>query len=57
VEDPYEARMVYVSESRVKGAGEGLFVNQDVPARFVSPPLLHNFDKQIYFFCTAFSFV
>jgi hypothetical protein len=37
VEDPYEARMVYVAESRVEGAGEGLFVNQDVPARFVSP--------------------
>jgi hypothetical protein len=33
VADPYEAKMVYVDQSGVEGAGEGLFANVDVPAR------------------------
>jgi hypothetical protein len=33
VEDHYENRMVYVAQSGVKGAGEGLFARQDVAPR------------------------
>ena len=37
LEDPYEQRMVYVAESMIPGAGEGVFLRRDVrPGDLVS---------------------